>query len=176
MKNNDKSLHFQVKLPPVSLADSKIENVFTVCDYSVVIQLLRTANRKDFEIVSIANTDIKGLDWAVDLSHLDDASLTFVLEEIDTLTDEDMLVFQAALMQGEGIYKCLDIAGRNQYEIYDNCYDFEQVIKTKIAQEEDIDLWLIEYLDMTRYMKDVVQYDGCVYQQVEDDTWVCYWN
>lgn len=179
MKNNDKSLQFQVKLPPVSLADSKIENAFTVWDYSDVIELLRAANRKDFEIVSIANTDIKGLDWASHLKDLEDESLAFVLEEIDTLTDEDMLVFQAALMQGEGIYKCLDVSNFTHYIIYNDCYSLEDVVRCKLRYQEDVEEWLLDYIDMPKYIKEKIELEemeGTHYQQVEDDTWVCYWN
>lgn len=178
MKNNDKSLQFQVKLPVVRLADSEIikDVVSAVCDCSDVIELLRADNRNNFKIVSIANTDIKGLDWASHLKDLDDESLAFVLEEIDTLQDEDMLVFQAALIQGEKLYRCLDVANYTHYTIYNGCYSLEDVIEMKIAQEEDIDSWLIEYLNMPKYIEEVVKYDGCVYQQVEDDIWVCYWN
>lgn len=178
MKNNDKFLQFQVKLPPVRVAGSEIKDVFAVCDYGVVVDLLRADNRKDFEIVCIDDTDIKGLDW-VDLSYLDDESLAFVLEEIDTLTDEDMLVFQAALMQGEGIYKCLDVSNFTHYIIYNECYSLEDVVRCKLRYQEDVEEWLLDYIDMPKYIKEEIELEemeGTHYQQVEDDTWVCYWK
>ena len=177
MKNNDKSLQFQVKLPAFRLADSKIEGAFIVWDYSDVIKLLKADNRNDFEIVSIANTDIKGLDWASHLKDLDDESLAFVLEKLDTLQDEDMLAFQAALMRGENLYYCLDVVKYSCYTIYNDCYSLEDAIKIRLTQEEEsIDLWLFDYLDMSRYIEEVVKGGTYVYQQVEDDIWVCYWN
>lgn len=177
MKNNDKSLQFQVKLPAFRLADIKIEGAFIVWDYSDVIKLLKADNRNDFEIVSIANTDIKGLDWAAHLKDLNDESLAFVLDELDTLQDADMLAFQAALMRGENLYYCLDVVNDSCYKIYNDCYSLEDVIKIKLTQEEEaIDLWLFNYLDMSRYIEEVLNCDACVYQQVEDDIWVCYWD
>ena len=180
MKNNDKSLQFQVKLPAFRLADSKIEGAFSVWDYSDVIKLLRADNRNDFEIVSIANTDIKGLDWAFHLKDLDDESLASVLEEIDTLRDVDMLAFQAALMHAENLYECLDVANNyTRYMIYNNCYSLEDVVRWQLRYQEDVKEWLLDYIDMPKYIKENIELEeseGTHYQQVEDDIWVCYWN
>lgn len=179
MINNDKSLRFQVKLPAFRLVDIKIEGAFTVWDYSDVLKLLRANNRNDFEIISIANTDIKGLDWEAHLKDLDDESLAFVLEEIDTLQDEDMLVFQAALMQGEKLYKCLDVANFTNYKIYNNCCSLEDVVRCQLRYQEDVEEWLLDYIDMPKYIKENIELEeseGTHYQQVEDDIWVCYWN
>lgn len=180
MKNNDKSLQFQVKLPAFRLADSKIEGDFTVWDYSDVIKLLRADNRNDFEIVSIDNTDIKGLDWVAHLKDLDDESLAFVLEELDTLRDEDMLAFQAALMHGETLYDCLDVFSNcAHYTIYEDCYSLEDVVRFQLHYQEDVEEWLLDYIDMPKYIEENIELEeseGTHYQQVEEGIWVCYWN
>lgn len=181
MKNNDKSLQFQVA---AKLVDSKIEGAytyaFTVWDYSDVIDMLRAVNKEDFTIVSIDNTDIKGLDWVAHLKDLDDESLASVLEELDTLRDEDMLAFQAALMHGENLYECLDVFSNwTHYTIYNDCYSLEDVVRFELRYQEDVEEWLLDYIDMPKYIEeniDLQESEGTHYQQVEEGIWVCYWN